>query len=861
MSGRISLFSSQTRAVCPAVPALAAIAGLLCAAKAGASPSSRRRAMAVWLLFFFAMFAAPMLHADTTWCVNNTASFEQALNWARNDDTTIKLVRGDYLTFGIQGGSFDDELDHDLTILGGYADGSCSEEGRSLDPSLTVFHPAAFGGPYQVRLFVDADLLIKSVTLRGYGGGLSVSFPPDPFSIDNRWTLDRVRIERSGGQMPSGWVTLAPALSLTPSEDASLVLQQVAVVDNAAGDEFGMTCTASIYTNEPVTVKQSTFANNAGTSLCVIGSTQNNPVDIDNTIFWGSPLGLQVDNVPSSALHLRHNTIDGNLFDNPPSINVGNHSFNPQFLDPANGDYRLAVTSPAVDSGVTPPTGGQSASDIVGNPRVVGGVVDRGAWETDFSNATILFVTNTNAGGAGSLANAIAQSNTLAGTQVIRFNMPGNCPQVIFQFQGQALPDITDTVYIDGYSQPGSIPSTGGAPTICVGIWGNQEVGALMRVFSGGEAASLNVSGVGFGGTSLTPGSAAIVLFAGRGHQISGNQFGGFIGPAGNRIALNVLQQAIIVGVGARDSVIGGNDSAQRNYFNSARATAISIETFNAHPTGISVVNNYIGPAADGTTVDANLGGIRISNADGNFVLDNWISGNQQDGLTIANSGALSNIVVNNQIGRCPACLTPIGGSEILMPNGGNGVRLQNGASGNLIGLNRIAGNGGAGILQTQNGANRLVTNRIYFNAALGIDMNGDGVTLNNNSVQNSDGVQNFPLIGRAIGGFSSGTVSGALNAAPGRDYLVQIYASSACDRSGHGEGQFWIGATSVTTPPPFIAGFYSSANFSVPVSLSGGLAGRVVSAIAIDADGNSSEFSPCFAYDFNDLIFADDFD
>ncbi|TDR40075.1 hypothetical protein DFR29_114127 [Tahibacter aquaticus] len=139
--------------------------------------------------------------------------------------------------------------------------------------------------------------------------------------------------------------------------------------------------------------------------------------------------------------------------------------------------------------------------------------------------------------------------------------------------------------------------------------------------------------------------------------------------------------------------------------------------------------------------------------------------------------------------------------------------------------------------------------------------MNVDGVTPNNTPLQNSDGVQNFPLVGSASGSFNSGVASGAINAPPNRDYLVQICASEACDRSGHGEGRFWIGAASVTTAPPFVAGFYSSANLSIPVSLAGGLAGRVVSAIAIDTDGNTSEFSPCMAYDFNDLTFADGFD
>jgi len=51
----------------------------------------------------------------------------------------------------------------------------------------------------------------------------------------------------------------------------------------------------------------------------------------------------------------------------------------PLFVDPANGDYHLRPTSPAVDAGFNAGIWGDR--DLDGNPRIVGGRVDIGAYE------------------------------------------------------------------------------------------------------------------------------------------------------------------------------------------------------------------------------------------------------------------------------------------------------------------------------------------------------------------------------------------------------------------------------------------------------------------------------------------------
>jgi hypothetical protein len=67
-------------------------------------------------------------------------------------------------------------------------------------------------------------------------------------------------------------------------------------------------------------------------------------------------------------------------------------------------------------------------------------------------------VTNTNDDGAGSLRQAMLDANANAGADTIRFDIPGDGVQTISPVS--ALPAVTDTVTIDGYTQPGSSPNT-----------------------------------------------------------------------------------------------------------------------------------------------------------------------------------------------------------------------------------------------------------------------------------------------------------------------------------------------------------------------------------------------------------------
>jgi hypothetical protein len=91
-------------------------------------------------------------------------------------------------------------------------------------------------------------------------------------------------------------------------------------------------------------------------------------------------------------------------------------------------------------------------------------------------------------------------------------------------------------------------------------------------------------------------------------------------------------------------------------------------------------------------------------------------------------------------------------------------------------------------------------------------------------------------VITSAVTDGGSTAVQGTLNSAPNTTFRLELFSSTACDASGHGEGQTLVGATSLTTDGS------GNAAFSVVAGLS-----AVVTATATDPQGNTSEFSACF--------------
>src|SRR5690349_3291125 len=74
------------------------------------------------------------------------------------------------------------------------------------------------------------------------------------------------------------------------------------------------------------------------------------------------------------------------------------------------------------------------------------------------ANADTYTVSNTGDSGAGSLRQAIQAANARPGMDQIVFNIPGAGIHTISL--AASLPDITDPITIDGYTQPGARANT-----------------------------------------------------------------------------------------------------------------------------------------------------------------------------------------------------------------------------------------------------------------------------------------------------------------------------------------------------------------------------------------------------------------
>jgi CSLREA domain-containing protein len=487
-----------------------------------------------------------------------------------------------------------------------------------------------------------------------------------------------------------------------------------------------------------------------------------------------------------------------------------------------------------------------------------------------------------------------ANANNNAPTiDTITFNISGNGPHTISPIS--ELPEITEPLIIDGYSQTGASPNTlavGNDAVLKIELSGtsmpsipaNSLVSAL-RI----TAASSTVKGLIISNWNQENG---VFLEGGAtGNKVEGN----FIGTDASGI--NSLGNLAGVISNGDNNTIGGTTADKRNII-SGNGAGVQIGSANE---GNKVQGNYIGTNKDGTSTPNNLGnnnGVVIIGSPNNTIggttttARNIISGNFVYGIQIFGDGATDNQVQGNYIGTDASGTQPLG-------NGLVGVAIQQGAANNTIGGtkatagNIISNNGNSSgadpNLNTLSGVeiqgsndpmatgNRILSNSIYDNARLGIDLvyptDPPGVTCNDDG--DPDGgsppqpatfpnrLQNFPEITSAklttkrIGGHRRKVtiIKGTLNSTPStatttQTFTLQFFGSpeadgtpSTCGPSGFGTGKFgegkmFLGQKSVKTDSSGNATFTFSTKKKVPK-------GQVVTATATNqTTGDTSEFS-----------------
>jgi CSLREA domain-containing protein len=482
-------------------------------------------------------------------------------------------------------------------------------------------------------------------------------------------------------------------------------------------------------------------------------------------------------------------------------------------------------------------------------------------------------------------------------SDTINFNIPGPGPHTITPLT--PLPDVSRNVTIDATTEAGyagtPVVELNGTLATLAGPFAN----GLRLAGSGGNGNS-TVKGLAinrFGGNGILVTSSANTVQAnhigtdttgtvrlGNGNGIevtaASNTIGGTTAAARNVIsgnngeglrvqgASNVVQGNYIGtdatgtlplgnGAGARGvlvisgtaatNTIGGLTAGARNVI-SGNGTGIWVVSAGA---GNTIQGNHIGTNAAGTAAIGNPDdGITIQ-ATTNTVVGgttagarNVISGNG-DGVSIQGSAATGNLVQGNYIGTDATGTNPLGNLQqgVWFHSSGTpgGPPSGNTIGGTAAGAgNTIAFNGGTGVRVETGASNVILSNSIFSNGSLGIDLIPFGPTPNDedDGDTGANELQNFPVITEATTDGSSTTVEGMLNSRPNTTYRIEIFSSPACDPSGFGEGRTFRTAVNVTTDASGDAPFTANAG-AVPE-------GQVITATATDPNGNTSEFSAC---------------
>jgi hypothetical protein len=262
-----------------------------------------------------------------------------------------------------------------------------------------------------------------------------------------------------------------------------------------------------------------------------------------------------------------------------------------------------------------------------------------------------------------------------------------------------------------------------------------------------------------------------------------------------------ITEQVTIDATADPGDVVDGSSaglSATGLTVNASNVTIQGLEIDNFTGFGILIAssNNTIGQDQIGGNAG---GGISISsgtaNAIGGSAGANSIFNNTGPGIAIASN---SNVVSGgNTIG------------DFGIGNGGGGVAISGSASNNQIGGvnngdgNLIQGNAGAGVSVTGTGTgNAIVANIIASNDGLGIDLGATGVTANDATDPDTgpNNLQNFPALTNFTTTAGNSTITGTLNSTANTAFRIDFYSTSQCDDSGNGEGDVYVGSTTVMT-------------------------------------------------------------
>ncbi len=490
-------------------------------------------------------------------------------------------------------------------------------------------------------------------------------------------------------------------------------------------------------------------------------------------------------------------------------------------------------------------------------------------------------VTKTGEIGIGTLREAIIVLNLSEAPGTITFNIPANDPRhFYFQNDGIAghvtlaniatttatndatiigidpdwthswysiqpnseLPTITEQVTIDGYSQPGSSPNTlpalGGLNTVLkIEVDGSMVATDGIYVDVGSDVSLIQ-------GLAINRfGANAIHVRSTGGNRIYGNFLGTDVS---GTVDLGNGQDGVLLR-GAAINRVGGLVPSTRNLISGNGTNGIEQTTSG----GDVIQGNLIGTDRSGLNILANDGaGIRLSAGSfeavggaaagaGNVI---WARGN--DAILLVDGKYPTLMAPETSI----ATLEPLRAAAQSVFNAREQFFTTNSADDALnvlvAILQLVTQASEAGLPDFYAQVNSFLGNHIFVtetasqtDSALGIDLVGDGVTLND--AMDADGgpnnLRNYPVINYAVSSATATAIQGTLNSVPNTTFRLEFFSNGQLLSSNRGPGEKYLGFTEITTNVNGDASFSFNSPTFVPL-------GRFITATAtylFDLDQN----------------------
>jgi len=481
------------------------------------------------------------------------------------------------------------------------------------------------------------------------------------------------------------------------------------------------------------------------------------------------------------------------------------------------------------------------------------------------SKGTTFTVLNTNDTGPFSLRAAITAANGNGIADTIDFGIPLSGVQTIIPLT--ALPALIDPagVFINGLSQGGATIGANPPATLSLTIEiSGDSAGAASGIFidcdnniiQGLIINNFEKDGISIEAGPVLPTSNNAIFY-----NIIGLDSSGTVTKGNGSDTTGLWAGVRIYNVPAEAGTsIANNNNIVENLIsgNGPYADGVQIvgpqipgDVFDNH-----VLNNYIGTDITGMADlgNAHEGVCLCEGTHDNLVDSNLVSGNDYDGIGMQGYNnepyplppiqTRHNTVTNNIIGLAFDAVTPLPNSLHGVAIGEYGPSKWGCADYNVIGPgNIIAYNGWDGVSVWEDpinavnaDANHITQNSIFNNDSLGIDLQNDGVTLNDlGDTTDWRGNQelNFPVIDSAVYLAGNTTVYGKLDIDTDPTLAtIEIFKANP-DPTGYGEGKIYLGSA---TPD-------GAGNWNTTVS--GLNAGDSVTATTTDLALNTSEF--CF--------------